>query len=444
MGNRIGKKVTQGGVLQSYTTYALDAQGNPMATYELKMESGTKKMYLSERMIYGSTRLGVESGPSTQLSNGTPLTPTTRYSLSVGDKRYELANHLGNVLNVVSDRKIPLKNPANNTVIAFNPNVIQYTDYFPFGMTMPGKNGGSEYRFGFNGMEEDKEVKGDYNSYDFGARMYDSRLGRFLSRDRFAREFPNESPYGYGGNSPILFIDINGDFKIVITEEAKKQKGSEIKIKRFEEIVKDLPNYLNENPSVLNEIQKQTGLSKEQIMKDAVYDEGPTIFIGVRDGGVEASPEDYEKGGFTIDYTLVESLENDKAKDMKDVATLNLMFGALVLHEYTHFGDRKKNKGKISGQTDGDVFNADGSVNNGAQNYPSKYDHRGSDVDQKTLGKEGMLSVSGEVKDLKTGERTGKGYFFSAKDRDTLKNALNFGKKDPKSNKRTVLPKDQQ
>ncbi len=210
MGNRIGKKVTQGGVLQSYTTYALDEQGNPMATYELKMESGTKKMYLSERMIYGSSRLGVESGPSTQLPNGTPLTPTTRYSLSVGDKRYELANHLGNVLNVISDRKIPLKNPANNTVIAFNPNVIQYTDYFPFGMIMPGKNGGSEYRFGFQGQEEDDEIKGDGNSVNYKYRMHDPRIGRFFAVDPLAARYPHNSPYSFSENQVIHCREFEG------------------------------------------------------------------------------------------------------------------------------------------------------------------------------------------------------------------------------------------
>jgi RHS repeat-associated protein len=39
------------------------------------------------------------------------------------------------------------------------------------------------YRFGFNGQEKDDEVKVEGNSLDFGARIYDSRLGRWLSLD---------------------------------------------------------------------------------------------------------------------------------------------------------------------------------------------------------------------------------------------------------------------
>lgn len=61
-------------------------------------------------------------------------------------------------------------------------------------------------------MEKDDEVKGGGNSYDFGARMYDSRLGRFLSIDDENTSTPFYSPYLYAANCPIRFIDVNGDF----------------------------------------------------------------------------------------------------------------------------------------------------------------------------------------------------------------------------------------
>lgn len=68
----------------------------------------------------------------------------------------------------------------------------------------------SYYRYAFNGMEKDDEVKGRGNSYDFGARMYDSRLGRWLTIDPLAGKYPSISPYVFVANSPIIFIDPDG------------------------------------------------------------------------------------------------------------------------------------------------------------------------------------------------------------------------------------------
>jgi len=74
-----------------------------------------------------------------------------------------------------------------------------------------------DYRYGFNGMERDDEVKGRGNSYDFGARMYDSRLGRFFAVDDSTKKYPFLSPYLFAGNKPIAAIDKNGDEEFVIT-----------------------------------------------------------------------------------------------------------------------------------------------------------------------------------------------------------------------------------
>jgi RHS repeat-associated protein len=67
------------------------------------------------------------------------------------------------------------------------------------------------YRRGFNGMEKDDEVKGGGNSYDFGSRIYDSRVARFLSLDPRLNDFPFMSPYCFAANNPIRNVDINGE-----------------------------------------------------------------------------------------------------------------------------------------------------------------------------------------------------------------------------------------
>lgn len=72
------------------------------------------------------------------------------------------------------------------------------------------KNRLSSSTYGFNGMEKDDEVKGSGNSLDFGARMYDSRVGRWLSIDPLAGKYPDVNPYCFVLNNPIYLVDPDG------------------------------------------------------------------------------------------------------------------------------------------------------------------------------------------------------------------------------------------
>ena len=110
-----------------------------------------------------------------------------------------------------------LQRQTNFSVSGFRVPIRNTADYSPFGVQLDGRTiQGDFYRQGFNGMEKDDEVKGGGNSYDFGARMYDARVGRWLSVDPLASEFSFESNYCFTSNNPIYFIDGNGEFKIPI------------------------------------------------------------------------------------------------------------------------------------------------------------------------------------------------------------------------------------
>ena len=93
---------------------------------------------------------------------------------------------------------------------------------------MPGRTTSSvSYRYGFNGKEQDPEAKGEGNSYDFEARIYDPRIGRWLSVDPLQAKYPNETPYLYTGGNPIYFVDPDGkdriDYFKIITNKGTVQ-----------------------------------------------------------------------------------------------------------------------------------------------------------------------------------------------------------------------------
>ena len=90
------------------------------------------------------------------------------------------------------------------------------SDYSPFGVELDGRTVSGGYRYGFNGKEKTDEISGEGNSYDFGARMYNSLLGRWLKVDRFSNDYPHQSNYIYSSNSTIYKIDTDGDWDITV------------------------------------------------------------------------------------------------------------------------------------------------------------------------------------------------------------------------------------
>jgi RHS repeat-associated protein len=133
----------------------------------------------------------------------------------------------------------------NTTPFWYSKNVkVEVNSCYPFGSILSSVSKGDEkYRFGFNNMEKDDEIKGQGNSYDFGNRIYDPRLGRWLSPDPYEVRYPSTSTYAYALNNPIFLIDPSGD-TVTVYVTAKKVGKTKINLYSSDEIKK--------NPSLKN------------------------------------------------------------------------------------------------------------------------------------------------------------------------------------------------
>jgi RHS repeat-associated protein len=125
----------------------------------------------------------------------------------------------------------------------------QFKNYYPFGMLMDARTYTSEaYRYGFNGKENDDEISGEGNNLDFGARIYDSRLGRWMSVDPFVSKYPSLSPFTFVANSVLIFVDLDGkkidlskltaDQLTIYNARLKELNSSEIFRNMYEELEK--------------------------------------------------------------------------------------------------------------------------------------------------------------------------------------------------------------
>ncbi|TGV00247.1 hypothetical protein EM932_20450 [Flavivirga rizhaonensis] len=76
-------------------------------------------------------------------------------------------------------------------------------------MPMPNRNIEGNYRYGYQGefAEKEKEIGEGRNSFQL--RLWDSRIGRWLTTDPYGQF---ASPYVGMGNNPVAFVDPDGGF----------------------------------------------------------------------------------------------------------------------------------------------------------------------------------------------------------------------------------------
>jgi len=182
--------------LKVYTTnkmvinYVYDIEGNRINN--IMNNSGYRYIYGAN----GQTELRekIVNGSVTQVIHnifGNDLLGTCTVTSTSSEKNYFLKDHLGSIKVIVDE----------------DGSLSSYTDYDPFGLQLENRyTVNNEERYKFTGKERDEKTSYDY----FGARYYDSSIGRWLQVDPLAEKYAGWSTYNYTMNNPLIFCDLKG------------------------------------------------------------------------------------------------------------------------------------------------------------------------------------------------------------------------------------------
>jgi RHS repeat-associated protein len=222
-------------------------------------------------------------------------------------------------------------------------------------MLVPNRHGSSTaYRYGFNGKEKDDELKGEGNSIDFGARMYDSRIGRWFAPDPLESKFTSFSTYNFSLNNPILYVDVDGK-EIFIPTVANNKELTNTKYRSLSQRGRLLPA---DRFRILNDLQKQTN---DKLKLTAVRTGNKIVgyLVEIESSGSQNKGKDYKKGTALMKNLITDSKYTAIAKSGDGTnATIPLGNGnSLIVYNADRKADGKDSK--ENGGTGG-ILNDDG------------------------------------------------------------------------------------
>ena len=319
--------------------YTTDEYAELMAALTDQYYIPTQTLQLAEWHIYGSSRVGIYKANKTLAVVEDNVITASTYQTRIkfrynGKKQYELSNHLGNVLVTISDRRKALCNNVDST-LGYSAVVITANDYYSFGSPMVGRvyesDTTNKYRYGFNKQENTNEIYGEGNAVDFGARISDTRLGRFLSVDPVWKELPNRSTYMFADNSPIKHIDFGGLFKWENTDDQRNNAKLDIYLNG------GIQNLLK-GETISDHLSRLGKFDQADLAGVLAYGEGPAIRVeeNVGEGmGFAGGRYDMKTNTIIIDKSLMDQLQNSRPEDQQ-AALLAVV--SVLLHETVHYG----------------------------------------------------------------------------------------------------------
>ena len=199
--------------------------------------------------------------------------------------------------------------------------------------------GSEAYRYGFNGKENDNST-GEGN-LDFGARVMDVRLGKFLSIDPLYDKYPMISPYNFAISNPVLYTDVDGkEYVLWYTNNSNKEVS--IRLKNWKDIEK--LKSIDSKEDFVKNMYKLLLYAKGEFATEEVLKHKKSINIKYKKGDVG----EYRRQIKTIYFDPLIGLEHvsdeqAKLQNQNEISNIDLVGigkfttpGALFVHEEGH------------------------------------------------------------------------------------------------------------
>lgn len=120
-------------------------------------------------------------------------------------------------------------------------------------------------------------MKGEGNQQDYGFRIYDPRIAKFLSVDPLTRSYPELTPYQFASNTPIWAIDIDGgEGGIMSPFDANKYTAA------AKTVSKGVENWLNApaDPGMAHAYRLAANLPKDAVQTNGGLLSAMFIYMG--------------------------------------------------------------------------------------------------------------------------------------------------------------------